>query len=398
MRGWWLTVCSKLDLLFVVSNEGNTVDLQSLWREAVPRLLLEISIDGRPDLHVGAITPDLGTMVASGAHGPTIGGNVGGCVDDGDAGALVQHQPEIPDRFLIDSDAATNHPGSLELDLRAILSLGASGCGYQQHLAAIRAAFANPSNLGFRRDDAALGIIVVSDEDDCSALDPSLFDASTSTLGPLQHFRCTQFGVRCAEPDMTLEGSRTGCLPDASSTIIEDPAELLPTIAALAGDPRRVTFGAVIAPNDVSIELRAPAGSTVLIPALAHACELVDADSGQTVDAADPAVRLAWFADQLGDRGAVASICDGLDDAATTMGMNLRRAMGDRCIENAIDLARCEVVDQLGASETPLPPCAGASTSCYDVVTDEASCPHATHQQLVVHHDAAPGTYTLVRC
>jgi hypothetical protein len=47
-------------------------------------------------------------------------------------------------------------------------------------------------NAGFVREDSLLAIVFVTDEDDCSASDPSVFDPTRSgDLGP--------YGVRCAE-------------------------------------------------------------------------------------------------------------------------------------------------------------------------------------------------------
>jgi len=421
MRGWTLTACvvaacgdnappqahevmaipsastNKLDLLFVADNEGSTFEHQVAMVRAFPSLLAEISIDGRPDLHIGTITPDMGASTKSGAVGPGIGMGQGSCYNLGDRGKLHRLDSTIPDLYLVDSASETNHPNALVDDLAQSLEVGSSGCGYQQYLSAARAMFDNASNAGFRRSDAALGIVVIADEDDCSALDPAMFDpASTATLGPHSHFRCVQYGVTCAEPDMTTVGPRADCKPNAASTLVEDPLDFLPILQSHADDPRRVAFAAVIGPPDVAIEQRVLTGGTS-VPALAFACEWLEANNQANV--AEPSVRLGALAAQFGDRGTTASIChQDLARTATEVGMTMRRAMGDSCIEDDLELASCTVVDQLGTTEATLPPCAGATSSCYEVVTDEAACPHAAHQKLVVHHDAAPGTYTLVRC
>ncbi|HET9990624.1 MAG TPA: hypothetical protein VFQ65_18975, partial [Kofleriaceae bacterium] len=272
-------------------------------------------------------------------------------------------------------------------------------CGFQQPLAAIRRAFANPVNAEFRRPDAALGIVVLADEDDCSALDPTLFTADTSVLGPLRSFRCTQFGLRCAEPDMTSFGPRTNCEPNHDSMFVEDPADFVAAFHAYASDPHQLAFGAVVAPSDVVIEPRAPNGGTDPIPALAHSCEWIG--SSNSPDVADPALRLASLAGEFGDRGAIGSICStNLTPAATTMGINLRRAMGDPCIEDPVDTTSCSAVDELAGKDIPLPACSAASPDCWELVTDPTTCPNAAHQKLVVHRSAAAadGTYTLLRC
>ena len=45
---------------------------------------------------------------------------------------------------------------------RRLASVGASGCGFEQHLEAVHRALAdNPANAGFLRDDANLAVILV---------------------------------------------------------------------------------------------------------------------------------------------------------------------------------------------------------------------------------------------
>jgi hypothetical protein len=371
----------ELDVLFVLGNEGNSLDHQANLSIALPAMFAALGLDGSPDLHLGAITSDLGSSSVNGI-GPSIGIGTPGCFSTGDNGALYMH------RFATD-------PG----DLRNLIVVGSNGCGYLQPLAAMRAAFMNPYNVGFRRPEAALGVIVLADEDDCSALDPSLFEPANATLGALSHFRCMQFGLTCDEPDMTTPGPRTNCVPKTDSTLIEDPADFVEVLRGQSTDPRRVAFGAIVGPSNVAVELRAPSGTTTAIPAIGHSCEWLE---DNFLTDADEAVRLSWFADQFGSHGAIGSICnEDLTPAAATLGASLRRAMGDPCVEDDLPLTACTAVDQLGAIETPLAHCeTPTQTDCWELVTDPNGCPNAAHQKLVVHHrDAVPdGTYTLLRC
>jgi len=384
---------SKLDLLFVLDNENTTVEHRLALRDAFRSLLVQISIDGRPDLHIGAITPDLGVTTASGKQGvPTA------CSQAGDAGRLQMSNTSIPDPYLIDSAEASNHPLALETDIFWILEMSDTGCAFQQHLSAARAAFLNPYNAGFRRSDAALGIVVLADQDDCSVLDPSIFGPASPELGAQTHFRCAQFGVVCDEPDMTAVGPRTNCRPNTSSTEIEDPAAFVDVFRVQASDPRRVAFGAIVATDSVAIEQINGGSGLSPIPWLAPACEW-QAYDGVTV--AEPAVRLGALAKQFGDRGSLGSICSAdLSAAEKTVGIGLRRAMGDPCVEGDFVLNQCTAVDELAGKATPIPPCGASSESCWELVTDPTTCPNAAHQKLVVHRSAKPpaGTYALLRC
>ena len=107
----------KLDLLFVLGNSASTLHHQLALANAFLSLLAQISAQGRPDLHIGGITPDMGTSTMIGALGPMIAGSAGGCSGRGDNGALKRYDVTATgDRFLIDSANATNHPGSLAGD------------------------------------------------------------------------------------------------------------------------------------------------------------------------------------------------------------------------------------------------------------------------------------------
>src|SRR6185312_11258809 len=65
---------SRLDLLFVIGDGVSVLDHQTDLAKALPALLAQISLDGRPDLHVSAITTDMGTSAAHGDPAPAIGG------------------------------------------------------------------------------------------------------------------------------------------------------------------------------------------------------------------------------------------------------------------------------------------------------------------------------------
>jgi hypothetical protein len=387
---------SKLDVLFVIGDGVNVLDQQVVFREALPAWLAQLSIDGRPDLHVAAITTDMGTSAAHGDPAPAIGGGPNTCADRGDDGAMVGWDPSHD--VVVDGPDYANHPNPLLYDLAYAIQRGSNGCAWPQPLAALRASFVNPTNVSFRRADAALGIIILSDVDDCSAVDPSLFSSDTSTLGRFSTFRCTQFGITCAEPDMISYGPRTQCEPSRASAVVEDPADFVDLVRGQAADPRRVSVGAIIAQSDIVIEPRAPTGTMTPVPALAHACSWMEGNLSNT---ANPALRLAWFVQQFGDRGSIGSICDGdLSPAMTTMGIGMRRAMGDPCVEDDVPLDHCTAVDEVDGADTPVPPCGVSSASCWELVTDETRCPNAAHQKLVVHRigSAPAGTYTLLRC
>jgi hypothetical protein len=119
---------------------------------------------------------------------------------------------------------------------------------------------ATTHNQGFRRDDAQLVVLLMTDEDDCSAKDPDLlFDPSQtamdSTLGPLSAFRCFEFGVTC-DPDGRMPGPRDRCRPREDATaLLHPPSRYLRFLRALPA-PHAPILAALAGPvNDGHVEV-----------------------------------------------------------------------------------------------------------------------------------------------
>lgn len=110
----------------------------------------------------------------------------------------------------------------------------------------------------------------------CSAEHSTLFDTSTTTLGPLQSFRCTRFGVTCdtggATPDaMNTPGEKDHCHSNEASEHLTDVGRYVTFLGGLKADPRSVVFGALVGPpTPVIVEERVPPGTTTPVLGLAH--------------------------------------------------------------------------------------------------------------------------------
>src|SRR5205814_5112437 len=98
-------------------------------------------------------------------------------------------------------------------------NLGTQGCGYEHQLQSTRVALyetVTRENAGFLRPNALLAIILVTDEDDCSAETTSdLFTDDISFPMTTASFRCSQVGHLCnglsppiAPFDVPLESCR----------------------------------------------------------------------------------------------------------------------------------------------------------------------------------------------
>ena len=270
-----------VDILMMVDNSPSMAEEQSNLTGSLRQLLEALTdppdedqdgqLDYRfvTDLHLGVISSDMG----SGGY------DVAGCPnpDGGDAGAL-RHEPS-PD--LPRCDPA--YPSFLTYEVRqpdlgidddftCIATLGTGGCGFEQPLWAIVAALdpefsGGGANAGFVRDRAALAIVILSDEDDCSAADEGLYDVADLFLG--------NPNTRCSEhPEMLLP------LDDLASAVV-----------ALKPDPHRVNLVAIVG---------VPAPLVELSPARLRAREIqTDADFARILD--DPSMEVALDPDNPGN-------------------------------------------------------------------------------------------------
>lgn len=245
-----------VDVLFVIDNSGSMSQEQASLAANFQRFIsnLETTYGRLPDLHIGVISTDMG----AGANPGT------GCSATGDDGSLHTNTAcGIDDAYIIDIDDGAggriqNHDNSLADAFSCISQLGINGCGFEQPLNSLRRALdgSNPGNDGFLRDGAMLAVVILSDEDDCSVSDPSMFDTTqndiNAPLGPLESFRCFEFGVRCEPDDPRTTGERQQCTPRLDSPYmpnvqhyidflkqLKPPGEVI--VATIQGDPSPVT-------------------------------------------------------------------------------------------------------------------------------------------------------------
>nr|HEX4318559.1 hypothetical protein [Kofleriaceae bacterium] len=344
-----------LDLLFLIDNTTSAYNERALTESPLADALAALP-GGLPNLHIGFATSDLGTLgTDSPTPGPSVGTSEepGHCVGSGDDGRLVTPQLQLPEPYLVIGDGSQNFDGTLRDTLGEIVEgIGVAGCGFEQHLAAVARAFANPANAGFHRPGANLAIVVLGDEDDCSVSDPSFFDADPTTLGPLGSFRCTRWGITC-DQDVDSVGDKTNCRPAIDSPYLSDLAPLVAAVRAAEPDPYHLTAFAIVGdPTPVRVETRDIDRSDQL--ALAHSCELTD--SSGSLEVADPAVRTAAWAREL--NGAWSTICrsDDTQPVSQLSAQLTQLVAGNACITAPVDPATCTAadVDDLTGARTPL--------------------------------------------
>jgi hypothetical protein len=400
----------QLDLLFVIDDSLNMAAHQEVLVAAFPRLLEVLGAGGQlPDLHLGIVSTDVG------ADPRSLGEEfvVAGCEGDGRDGRLVLGAPgascgSIDGSWLVDvADAAggrsRNYQGSLIDRFACAATLGSDGCGFEMPLEALRRAIGHPDNEGFFRDASVLGVIILSDEDDCSIHDLTMlgdspFASLDSTFGPLASFRCTDFGVRCESVNCTefprelrCEGVRRGCEPDERSAFMHPPAHFVEALVAFKGGHADLVVAAVVGdPEPFEVEHQFDETNFLVRARLVPSCQ-------SAAGPADPAVRLHAFADAFA-QGHRASVCESsLDGPLGSVAEALAAALNQTCLEGDVGIAdeagqpSCEVVEIARSGETPIPACAEREDdgACWRAETS-ALCDTPSGLMLVVDRGDTP--------
>jgi hypothetical protein len=361
-----ITTNRKVDILFVIDNSGSMAEEQASLLANFGSFMnvLESIEGGLPDVHIGVVSSDTG-----------IGYTAGGCNLDGDNGRLqntarivgcsppsgyfikdVQTTPPAGTSCEDNPDACRDRNYDAEAGLAATFSciarIGTTGCGLEQHLEGMKRALdgRNPENAGFLRPDAYLAVILLADEDDCSAKNNAIFnpDATMVTqLGPFSSYRCTEFGIQCrddADNVILLDRSPrqysppNTCEPRGAPNTGDNeyfwhPQHYVDFLRSLKPDPENSLIVATIVGNPTPVAVGIEdSGPTAGNPKLLPSCQSANG-------VADPAVRLKWFSDQFPNRNAFVSICnDDLSDGMDVIAKLLKRVVGNPCIEGRLDV------------------------------------------------------------
>ncbi len=411
----------NLDMLFVIDDSPSMQDKQSNLAINFPNFINVLNglPGGLPNIHLAVVTTDVGTKATEDtAPGPAIGqiGN-GGCSGTGKGGNMLTNNAPVTGTYISDIAApgggrTRNYTGPLATVFATMALVGAGGCGFEQTLEAMRRALDNnAANAGFLRPDAVLGVVFLTDEDDCSMRRSSMLGPESTALGPLQSFRCARFGVTCAtggttSDEMNQIGTKGMCAGNPASMYMTDVTPYRTFLTNLKGDTRKVVVAAIMGTTaPYQVELRMPPGGGVAQVALAHSCTYTGANG---LEVADPPARLQAFLDLFPDRNASSTICQqDLSGGLVSVATLLSRAIGSPCIGVVLADADpatagkqydCVVEDVVGAATTLVPACnAGGPATCWSLVANPTVCTLAERLELVVTRPAAPPPLTITR-
>ncbi len=231
--------------------------------------------------------------------------------------------------FISDVNGVRNYTGNLEDVFACMAALGESGCGFEHQFASVARALGADGqpppveNHDFLRPDAYLAIVMITNEDDCSA-SPGfpLFTVNGNTtidsqLGPAISFRCNEFGHICdgVHPDRRAPNDDVNATHTYDSCMSAEDGALLRVADIAAGIKKlktrpddRIVFAAIsglASPYTVHWKT-AQNGDTKPWPEISHVCT-VPADGSY----ADPSPRISQLVHEFGSNGLQLDICGG---------------------------------------------------------------------------------------
>jgi len=318
--GLGCVVALPVDLLFVIDDSVSMAEEQNNLVINFPELFETLTNpaaddgDGQPDnppvedLRIGFVSTNMGVGSST----------VSGCDATGDEGALISSS-RSPDPMCASVTTGDNpwleyragdDVAALTQTFRCMAALGTGGCGLERQLDAARAALVDRAapgepNEGFIRPDSLVGIVFVTDEDDCSAADDAIYDAaSTATLGP--------YGTRCAEhpelltPIAEYLGAFDGLRLDRPNDVV---------VAAITGVP----FSSVMDPLDEDYEAVLMDSRMQFMRDTTRPGQLVPACSTTLTGSAIPARRIVEVVREFAETndGLATTICE--DDLRPSM-------------------------------------------------------------------------------
>jgi hypothetical protein len=369
-NGYQETLNRKIDILFMVDNSKSMDQSQANLAANLPAFMdvLKKLPDGLPDLHIAVVSSDMGA--GDGSFTACSGNGDAGVFHFAPTGGCTATNLEQGATFISAPIGGTpNFTGDITAAFQCIAQLGAMGCGFEHQLASVaRALGADGSeppqeNQGFIRKEAYLAIVLITNEDDCSA--PMTFFDNDLTLGSAHGaaFRCNEFGHLCSRnggppaapirlspnpDDLTTTVSYDNCVSSEEKGQLTPVAKFIEQIRSLKDDPNnQILVASIQGLNTPYVEhwIAPPEADTGPWPEIEHSC-----DGGPAIGFADPGVRLQQFVEGFGGNGLVYPICsDDFGPSLKTIAEKLSVLLGPSCFTGKVanrpgtDRADCTV-------------------------------------------------------
>ena len=413
----------KIDMIFMVDNSSSMATLQNKMVSQFPVFMnvLKALPGGLPDVHIGVVSSSMGAGQEQGIAQCPVGGDRGqffAVAGPNAPATCAMSALNAGQNFISNIGGVPNYTGDIADVFSCIAALGEKGCGFEHQFASVLRAL-GADNMGlppatnndFLRPDAYLAVILMTNEDDCSAPPNTNLFSQTSQLvsdplGPLQSYRCNEFGHLCGgqpPPRLTmgtkdLTGTCTsaedGRLLRVADVVTElkgiktNPANVL--VAAIAGPPAPYIVGTTMPTIDDTSD-----GPNTQWPIIEHSCTHTETDGMITF--ADPAIRINQWVQAFQGNGVFEEICnDSFAPSLQVIADLIGKKLGQPCIVGKVldtqgnlwtgaTTPDCAVVDhttndQGVVIDTPLPECPGnmtmgATAACWSLVDGGTTCP-----------------------
>jgi hypothetical protein len=423
------TLNRDIDIVFMVDNSNSMAPLQQKLRTNFPAFMNVLKALPLPNVHISVISSDLGA--GSSVDAP-------GCNNNGGDQGKFQFAPKDPvvcaaaklnagQNYISNINGNANYTGDIADAFSCIAALGQSGCGLEHQFGSVLRALgadgtgAPPENAGFLRKDAYLAVILITNEDDCSAPRGSNIFSGTSKYvsdpyGPLTSYRCNLVGHTCdgAPPPKGPGGPFMNCVSNEDGTLLR-VADVVAGLKGLKADPSKVLVAAITGPPKPYVVANTgtpnnddPAG---MWPEVGHSC--TQQEPGGMVTYGDPSVRIWQWIQAFAGNGVFESICNAsFTPALQRIAEEIGKKIGAQCVQGEVLTADDKAVWQVGNAMGPdctvtdhnysangdridstVPPCAGApaGTLCWSLDAGTAGNGCAGQHVITINRPANAG-------
>jgi hypothetical protein len=454
---------NEIDILFMVDNSPSMSEMQGKLYAQLPLFMNVLqALPSPPSLHVAVVSSDMG------APGDSTTAIM--CTTAGDQGEF-QYMPRSDSTlgitctnttltagatFISDADMMPNYTDPIGTVFQCIALLGEAGCGFEHQLASIDRALggdgspAPSTNANFLRPEAYLGIVMLTNEDDCSATPPTTIYSLNGYQqnianpdGPIGNYRCNG-GPRgahlCQDPAngnamivpplnppgdaITIGGNPAlplaNCIDnETGSSALTPVSQFISDVKSLKADPdNQILVAGIIAPAAPYTVAWVPEQGGIntqpgeLWPEVMHSCGAAGSDDvnpAATMNPTDgsfgdPGVRETQFLSAF-PNFVIASICD--DSYATSMqaiATKLGALITPPCIKGQIQNdanmnPECSVIEHLedmqgNKTDKGIQNCNenGNTAPCWTLAAGGANCTGG--QQLMVNDPAGMTSQT----
>ena len=391
----------KVDVVLMVDNSFGMGPKQQALIAAFPSYVSALRglPGGFPSLHLGIVSSSLGAGRNPSLHN---------CAPGGDQG-VFQAKPlgttcataslAAGQSFIIEDNGTSNHTGELADVLAWPRTARRGGLRIRAsvRVSSARARSRRRARAARERQLPAAGrvllqIVLVSDEDDCSAPpDSDLFDSSsmsvTDPLGPMASYRCNEFGHLCGgkppprQPPGEVDLSGT-CVSAEDGRLLR-VADVVAALKTFKSDPSKVfvaSIGAPPNPYKVNLEPSFVQGDTSMWPYVEHSCQ--SNPTASVILDGDPGVRTNQWVNAFGANGLVEDIC-GITyvGALQRIATQMVKKTDPPCLPFTVNPSKCSAVDQFAdattgkVSNVALPMCKpGDVGPCWTFVDEASMC------------------------